>query len=168
MMPAWASGAMWAAWNAVAMRESGWNQYARNPSSGAYGIPQALPPGKMGPAANPPQSNPAAQISWMIGYIQSRYGNPIGAYNHEQAFGWYDRGGFLPAGLSLAYNGTGRPEMVVPGGGRAGAGMTIVVKVDPAVAAVTPDRKLGQHIGQHVTAAIRGGMNLSPAGMTPR
>lgn len=115
MMPAWGSGAEWAAWNAVAMRESGWNQFARNPSSGAYGIPQALPPGKMGPAANPPQSNPAAQISWMIGYIRSRYGDPIGAWRHELSAGWYDQGGYLPTGLSLAYNGTGRPEPV--GGG---------------------------------------------------
>src|SRR6185437_7545227 len=95
MMPAWGSGAQWAAWNYVAMRESGWNQFARNPSSGAYGIPQALPPGKMGAAANPPRSNPAAQISWMIGYIRSRYVTPIGAAAHERAFNWYDRGGLL-------------------------------------------------------------------------
>ena len=78
------------------MREAGWNQFARNPSSGAYGIPQALPPGKMGAAANPPQSNPTAQISWMIGYIQGRYGDPIGAAAHERAFNWYAEGGLVP------------------------------------------------------------------------
>jgi hypothetical protein len=119
MMPAWGSGAEWAAWNYVAMRESGWNQFARNPSSGAYGIPQALPPGKMGPAANPPQSNPAAQISWMIGYIRSTpgYGDPIGAARHEAAFNWYDQGGYLPVGLSMALNTTGKPERVGGGGG---------------------------------------------------
>ena len=33
----------------------------------------------MGAAANPPQSNPTAQIRWMIGYIKGRYGDPIGA-----------------------------------------------------------------------------------------
>jgi hypothetical protein len=70
----------------------------------------------MGAAANPPQSNPHAQISWMIGYIRGRYGDPIGAAAHERNFGWYDRGGFLPPGLSLAYNGTGYPEQVIPGG----------------------------------------------------
>jgi hypothetical protein len=70
LMPSWGSGAMWTAWNNVAMAESGWNQFARNPSSGAYGIPQALPPSKMGAAANPPESNPTAQIRWMISYIQ--------------------------------------------------------------------------------------------------
>jgi hypothetical protein len=128
MMPAWGSGAEWAAWNYVAMRESGWNQFARNPSSGAYGIPQALPPSKMGAAANPPQSNPAAQISWMIGYIRGRYRDPIGAAAHERAFNWYDRGGFLPTGLSLAYNGTGRPEMVLPPGRSA---QKVVLEVAP-------------------------------------
>jgi hypothetical protein len=92
LMPAWGSGAEWAAWNNVAMRESGWNQFARNPSSGAYGIPQALPASKMGPAANPPSSNPTAQIRWMIGYIQGRYRDPIGAWNHELTHGWYARG----------------------------------------------------------------------------
>ena len=96
MMPAWGSGAEWNAWNYLEMREAGWNQFARNPSSGAYGIPQALPPGKMGAAANPPQSNPAAQISWMIGYIRSRYGDPIGAAAHERAFNWYAKGGLVP------------------------------------------------------------------------
>lgn len=85
----------WPSWNYVAMRESGWNQFARNPSSGAYGIPQALPPSKMGPAANPPQSNPAAQISWMVGYMNSRYGGSPGAAAHERAFNWYAQGGVV-------------------------------------------------------------------------
>ncbi len=113
LYPAWGSGAEWAAWNNVAMRESGWNQFARNPSSGAYGIPQALPPGKMGAAANPPQSNPTAQIEWMISYIKSVYGDPIGAWNHELSQGWYDKGGWLPTGASIAINNTGRPERVM-------------------------------------------------------
>jgi hypothetical protein len=85
----------WPSWNYVAMRESGWNQFARNPSSGAYGIPQALPPSKMGPAANPPQSNPAAQISWMVSYMNSRYGGSPGAAAHERAFNWYAEGGVV-------------------------------------------------------------------------
>ena len=96
------------------MRESGWSQYARNPSSGAYGIPQALPPGKMGAAANPPQSNPHAQISWMIGYIRGRYGDPAGAASHERAYNWY--GGGLRGGVftrpTLIGVGDGGPERV--------------------------------------------------------
>ena len=91
-------------------------QYADNPSSGAYGIPQALPFTKMPKAAWPASaggsSNPRAQIGWMIDYIASVYGNPISADNHELNFHWYDKGGMLPPGLSLAYNGTGRGEPV--------------------------------------------------------
>jgi hypothetical protein len=109
-------GENFSAWNYVAMRESGWNQFALNPSSGAYGIAQALPPTKYpfaGQAAG--GSNPAAQISWMEGYMQSRYGGAVGAAAHEQAFNWYDRGGFIPVGHSLAVNNTGRPERVLSG-----------------------------------------------------
>lgn len=112
LYPAWASGILWTDWNNVAMRESGWNQFARNPGSGAYGIPQALPPGKMGAAANPPESNPTAQIDWMVSYIRSTYGTPVQAWQHELNYGWYDKGGWLPTGLSLAMNNTGRPEPV--------------------------------------------------------
>ena len=132
MMPAWGSGPEWAAWNYVAMRESGWNQFARNPTSGAYGIPQALPPGKMGAAANPPQSNPRAQISWMIGYIHSVYGDPINAAAHERNLNWYDDGGMLPVGASVAVNTTGRPELVTSQGGLA----VLAAKLDRLIYAV--------------------------------
>jgi len=97
LYPAWGSGAEWNAWNSLNIRESGWSNTARNPSSGAYGIPQALPPSKMGAAANPPQSNPTAQIRWQIGYIKGRpgYGDPIGAWGHEVTHGWYAQGGVV-------------------------------------------------------------------------
>ncbi len=44
-----------ALWN----RESHWNVYAENPTSGAYGIPQALPGNKMATVAADWQTNPA-------------------------------------------------------------------------------------------------------------
>ena len=69
--------------------ESGWNPYAQNPSSGAYGIPQALPGSKMASVAGDWQSNPATQIRWGLSYIQGNYGSPCGAWAHEQADGWY-------------------------------------------------------------------------------
>ena len=72
-------------WNA----ESGWNVSAANPSSGAYGIPQALPGSKMASAGADWQTNPATQIRWGLQYIQSVYGSPCGAWSHEQAYGWY-------------------------------------------------------------------------------
>jgi hypothetical protein len=108
------SAAQFAAWNYVAMRESGWNQFARNPSSGAYGIAQALPESKYpfaGTAAG--GSNPMAQITWMWNYMQQRYGGPVGAAAHEAAFNWYDGGGRLPVGASLSLNTSGRAESVL-------------------------------------------------------
>lgn len=91
MAPQWSSGTQWADWVALWNKESGWNQFARNPS-GAYGIPQSLPASKMGAAANPPTSNPHAQISWGIGYISGRYGSPEGAWSHELSHNWYAKG----------------------------------------------------------------------------
>jgi len=69
--------------------ESGWNPYAQNPSSGAYGIPQALPGSKMASAGGDWQSDPATQIRWGLSYIQGNYGSPCGAWAHEQTDGWY-------------------------------------------------------------------------------
>lgn len=97
-------------WN----RESGWSPHAKNPSSGALGIAQAL--GHGGPntagslgneygtqfglsvqdaqAANSGAALP--QIRWGLGYIAARpnpygptYGSPAAAWQHEQALGWY-------------------------------------------------------------------------------
>ena len=70
-------------------RESGWNVYAQNPSSGAYGIPQALPGSKMGSAGSDWQTNAATQIAWGLGYIADRYGSPCGAWSHSESVGWY-------------------------------------------------------------------------------
>ncbi|SCF43188.1 hypothetical protein GA0074696_5793 [Micromonospora purpureochromogenes] len=70
-------------------KESGWNHKASNPSSGAYGIPQALPGSKMGTVADDWQTNPATQIKWGLGYIEGRYDDPCGAWAHSQSVGWY-------------------------------------------------------------------------------
>ncbi|GAB3207624.1 hypothetical protein GCM10027294_14720 [Marinactinospora endophytica] len=70
-------------------KESNWNPSAQNPSSGAYGIPQALPGDKMASAGSDWQTNPATQIKWGLGYISDRYGTPCGAWEHSQANNWY-------------------------------------------------------------------------------
>jgi hypothetical protein len=70
-------------------RESGWNSQAYNASSGAFGIPQALPGSKMASAGADWQTNAATQISWGLGYIAGRYGNPCGAWSHSESVGWY-------------------------------------------------------------------------------
>lgn len=72
-------------WN----RESGWDYQAMNASSGAYGIPQALPGSKMASAGADWQTNPATQISWGLSYISGRYGSPCGAWAHSESVGWY-------------------------------------------------------------------------------
>lgn len=72
-------------WN----KESGWNSQAYNASSGAFGIPQALPGSKMATAGADWQTNAATQISWGLGYISGRYGSPCSAWGHSQSVGWY-------------------------------------------------------------------------------
>ncbi|MGH3499965.1 MAG: hypothetical protein ACRDQA_03535, partial [Nocardioidaceae bacterium] len=42
-----------------------------------------------------------------------RYTNPVNAWQHEVAYGWYDQGGLLPPGASVVYNGTGQSETVL-------------------------------------------------------
>ncbi|WP_202107051.1 lytic transglycosylase domain-containing protein [Agromyces sp. MMS17-SY077] len=72
-------------WN----HESGWNANAYNASSGAGGIPQALPASKMASAGADWATNPATQIRWGLGYVQGRYGSPCNAWNSFSANGWY-------------------------------------------------------------------------------
>ncbi|MBQ0987665.1 transglycosylase SLT domain-containing protein [Streptomyces sp. F63] len=69
--------------------ESSWNYRASNPSSGAYGLVQALPGGKMASAGADWQTNPATQIKWGLGYMNDRYGSPCGAWEFWQANNWY-------------------------------------------------------------------------------
>ena len=70
-------------------RESSWNYQAENASSGAYGIPQALPGSKMSSVADDWSTNPSTQITWGLGYISGRYGTPCSAWAHSESVGWY-------------------------------------------------------------------------------
>ena len=58
-------------------------------SSGAYGIPQALPGSKMGTYGSDWRTNPVTQIKWGLGYIKGRYGKPCVAWDHWRNFNWY-------------------------------------------------------------------------------
>ncbi|MGP4005573.1 transglycosylase SLT domain-containing protein [Streptomyces sp. 4N124] len=69
--------------------ESDWNYQAVNPSSGAYGLFQALPGTKMSSAGSDWQTNPATQIKWGLSYMNDRYGSPCGAWDFWQANNWY-------------------------------------------------------------------------------
>jgi hypothetical protein len=85
----------WPPLNALWTKESNFDVHADNPTSDAYGIPQALPGSKMASAGPDWRDNPATQISWGLGYIDDRYGAPSAAWGHSQATGWYSRGGYV-------------------------------------------------------------------------
>lgn len=92
----WGSGANWQDLVSLWNQESSWSNTAKNPTSGAYGIAQALGHGPTnqypaGPANPPPAgtSDAQAQIEWGLSYIASTYGSPQMAWAHEVANGWY-------------------------------------------------------------------------------
>jgi hypothetical protein len=70
-------------------KESSWNVSAQNPSSGAYGIPQAVPGSKMGTAGPAWQTSARTQILWGLTYIRGVYGSPRHAWQHWVSYGWY-------------------------------------------------------------------------------
>jgi hypothetical protein len=70
-------------------KESGWSVNADNPTSSAYGIPQALPGSKMASAGPNWENNPETQIRWGLGYIKDRYGSACSAWGHSQSNNWY-------------------------------------------------------------------------------
>ncbi len=67
-------------------KESGWNVSAHNSSSGAHGIPQALPGSKMGKGW---ENDYKVQINWGLSYIKNRYGNPTKALAFWRNRHWY-------------------------------------------------------------------------------
>ncbi|MEU4287982.1 hypothetical protein AB0E63_07155 [Kribbella sp. NPDC026596] len=72
-------------WN----KESRWKVSADNPTSSAYGIPQALPGNRMAAYGSDWRTNPVTQIKWGLDYIEDAYGSPCSAWAHSQAKGWY-------------------------------------------------------------------------------
>ncbi|HKA97610.1 MAG TPA: hypothetical protein VKD66_15185, partial [Streptosporangiaceae bacterium] len=158
-------GALWT-------RESGWNRFATNPSSGAYGIPQALPFTKMPVAAWPlwagGQSSAAAQIGWGEPYIAQRYGTPAGAWAHEQAFGWYGDGldavFTRPTLIGVGERGMEHVSVTPAGRGPRTVNYNITVNVPPTV----NPKQAGQQIAQLILEHTKVGGRLYPAGITPR
>ena len=87
----------WAPFASLEAQEAGWNPQALNPSSGAAGLAQALPPSKYPAGAWPYTGLNSAklQLQWMMSYIKERYGSPAAAWAHEQSAGWYAEGGLV-------------------------------------------------------------------------
>jgi hypothetical protein len=84
----WGAG-QFACLDSLWAKESGWRPTARNTSSGAYGIPQALPATKLASAGADWQTNPVTQIRWGLTYIKTSYGSPCAAWSHSRAMNWY-------------------------------------------------------------------------------
>lgn len=139
--------ALYNLWNG----ESGWRWNAKNPSSGAYGIPQALPASKMASFGSDYLTNPATQINWGLNYIANRYGSPSAAFSAwlSRSPHWYDSGGVLKPGLTLAMNGTGHDEYVVNPGKTGSGGDTYITEIR-----VSPSIANPQETGRAVVSAI--------------
>jgi colicin import membrane protein len=83
------SAAEMTALNTLWEKESNWKTTATNASSGAYGIVQSLPAGKMASAGADWQTNYQTQIKWGLNYIKERYGSPSAALGFHLANNWY-------------------------------------------------------------------------------
>lgn len=118
MIAAGFSENQWGALKTLWQGESGWNERAKNPSSGAYGIPQALPASKMKSAGSDWQTNAATQIKWGLGYIKSVYGTPSNALSKWNARSphWYATG-TNSASRGPAIVGENGPELIYMNGG---------------------------------------------------
>ena len=119
------AGGLSAAENWIIQRESGGRTGADNPTSTAFGLGQLLLANRQRIGAmlgfSAGTTDYGQQLAMFRQYVKERYGNAEAAQRFWQGHGWYDKGGYLPPGLSLAYNGTGAPERVLGPGQDAGA-----------------------------------------------
>jgi hypothetical protein len=136
LLAAYGWAGQWPQFNALVMGESGWNVHATNPTSGAYGIPQALPPGKMASAGADWRTSGYTQLRWMMGYIRDVYRSPANAYASwlYRSPHWYDSGGLIAEPI-LGVGRSGRTygfrpgETVIPGRGAGGDTYNITVNM---------------------------------------
>jgi hypothetical protein len=75
--------------NTLWTKESNWNYKARNKSSGAHGIAQALPASKMNVVSTDWRTNPVTQIRWGLRYISIRYETPCKALAKHKRSNFY-------------------------------------------------------------------------------
>ena len=89
MQQAGISQSDWAATDYIVSHESSWNSAATNPSSGAYGLCQALPASKMASAGDDYKSNPVTQLKWCHDYANNRYGGWWKSFAYWEANRWW-------------------------------------------------------------------------------
>jgi hypothetical protein len=160
LLAAYGWSSQWAAFNDIVMRESGWNVFATNPTSGAYGIPQALPPGKMASAGADWRTNGFTQLRWMMGYLKSRWGSPNAADFNERTQHWYGSGlaGRVFSRPTLIGVGEAGPERVdVTPLNRPGApGARVEALLQQLIAAVhASSDRTGRTVGDAINGAAR-------------
>ena len=155
------TGGEWDALYQLWQRESGWRVNADNPTSDAYGIPQALPGSKMASAGSDWRTNAATQIKWGMDYIAGRpdYGTPSRAWAKWQSRSphWYadgglveafskapkfDNGGILAPGYNLVENKLGKPEPLVRPEQFEGRGVNVTINGAPNDTAVDLAREV--------------------------
>lgn len=73
--------------DALYVSESDWDVHADNPTSSAYGIPQALTETHDVPAGY--FDSAEVQIRWGLDYIRDSYGTPCSAWEFKQGNDWY-------------------------------------------------------------------------------
>lgn len=73
----------------IISHESGWDYHAVNRSSGAYGLPQSLPAGKLASAGADWRDNPVTQLRWANNYAVGRYGSWEAAYHYWTVNHWW-------------------------------------------------------------------------------
>ena len=77
----------WRALKTLWTKESGWRTNADNPTSSAYGIPQALT--QLHKLGKKYMRNPKRQIRWGLNYIAGRYGDPLSALRFHNGNNYY-------------------------------------------------------------------------------
>lgn len=82
-------GSQFSCADALIQKESSWNVQATNPSSGAYGLPQALPPSKMAPYGSDWRTSAQTQLTWMKAYLDGRYGGACAGWEFWKSHHWY-------------------------------------------------------------------------------
>lgn len=146
------SGAQLAATDRLLMKESGYRNTAQNPTSTAFGMFQFLN-GTWAGVGGHKTADPRLQAIYGGRYIRNSYGTPSGALAFHLSHGWYDSGGWLPPGVSLAVNNTGRPERVLGPGDRAG-GARVTVDLRGATF-LGGAREIAERLAPELAAALR-------------
>lgn len=108
----------WSDFDWLVQKESGWSPTAQNPSSTAHGLGQFLNT-TWASVGGSKTDDPVKQLQYMLTYLKQRpayHGSPAAAHQFHLAHNWYDQGGWLMPGQTVAHNATPWPELILPPG----------------------------------------------------